>query len=122
MNTHTCFGCDCEVECRREEKDDSFSLYCDRCGHYKVEGLVLKLYEPNSMNQKMKEKLQKRLIKTKNAHNRIITTKQNMKKVKKDEVSSIVTLDETDINNVELWKVENVGGALKISLDDTREQ
>ena len=41
-----------------------------------------------------------------------------MKKVKKDEMSFIITIDESNTNTIELWKVEHVGGVSKISLDD----
>jgi hypothetical protein len=41
-----------------------------------------------------------------------------MKKLKKEGISFIITLDENTPHTVELWNVQNVGGVSKISLDD----
>ncbi len=118
MKTQTCLGCDCEVSCQGDDEDKILSYYCDRCGHYQAEKPFIALYDAQRQNLTMKTKLQKRLGKTKDSHNRIITTKQRMKKLKKEGISFIITLDENTPHTVELWNVQNVGGVSKISLDD----
>jgi hypothetical protein len=83
MKTQTCLGCDSDVACQEEAKEEIFNYLCDRCGHYKAEKSVIALYNAQRQNDGMINKLQKRLAKTKDAHNRIITTKQKLKKMRK---------------------------------------
>jgi hypothetical protein len=118
MKTQTCLGCDGEVACQEEGKEGPFIYLCDRCGHYKAEKSVIALYDAQRQNDGMINKLQKRLAKTKDSHNRIITTKQKLKKMRKEGMSFIITVDENSPDTVELWNVQPVGGVSKITLDD----
>jgi S-adenosylmethionine/arginine decarboxylase-like enzyme len=120
MKTQICLGCDVEVECQDEGIEENINYLCNRCGHYKAEKTVIALYGAERQNDSMKKKLQKRLVKTKDSHNRMVTTKQKLKKMRKEGISFIITVDENSPKTVELWNVEQVGGVSKIALDDER--
>jgi hypothetical protein len=120
MKTQTCLGCDGDVACQEDGNEEHFTYLCDRCGHYKAEKTVIALYDTQRQNDGMKKKLQKRLAKTKDSHNRMVTTKQKLKKTRKEGISFIITLDGNNPNTVELWNVQQVGSVSKITLDDER--